>query len=313
MATNAKRRGRRRAERRPDPIENSAAGQDNLDRFMAEMQRIPLRTAAEQKDLARVTRDPKRSLEEREAARQSLVEANLRFAFSVAKQYQGRGVELGDLVAEANSGLLRAVDKYDPDVGVNFISYAVWWIRQALQAAVTKQGRSVVLPLNRAGDLTRIARAREALKERLNREPSIDEIARVTELSPGIVRDLIGVMRPERSLDEPLRDRQGQAEGETLANRLAAEQTDETDSIVEGLEVESRRAALLRALDSLPPRDRRVLMLYYGLEDGEPKTLQEIALRFGVTRERVRQLRERAIAALRRSGNADVLRREWAA
>jgi RNA polymerase primary sigma factor len=280
---------------------------------MAEMQRIPLRTAAEQKDLARVTRDPKRSLAERESARQALVEANLRFAFSVAKQYQGRGVELGDLVAEANSGLLRAVDKYDPDVGVNFISYAVWWIRQALQAAVTKQGRSVVLPLNRAGDLTRIARAREALKERLNREPSIDEIARVTELSPGIVRDLIGVMRPERSLDEPLRDRQGQAEGETLANRLAAEQTDETDSIVEGLEVESRRAALLRALDALPPRDRRVLMLYYGLEDGEPKTLQEIALRFGVTRERVRQLRERAIAALRRSGNADVLRREWAA
>jgi RNA polymerase primary sigma factor len=280
---------------------------------MAEMQRIPLRTAAEQKDLARITRDPKRSLAERECARQSLVEANLRFAFSVAKQYQGRGVELGDLVAEANSGLLRAVDKYDPDVGVNFISYAVWWIRQALQAAVTKQGRSVVLPLNRAGDLTRIARAREALKERLNREPSIDEIARVTELSAGIVRDLIGVMRPERSLDEPLRDRQGQAEGETLANRLAAEQTDETDSIVEGLEVESRRAALLRALDALPPRDRRVLMLYYGLEDGEPKTLQEIALRFGVTRERVRQLRERAIAALRRSGNADVLRREWAA
>ena len=139
----------------------------------------------------------------REDARSELIRANLRFAFSVAKQYQNRGVPLGDLVSEANAGLVRAADKYDPDVGVNFISYAVWWIRQALHSAVQRQGRTVQVPLNRAADLSRVSRAQEVLRQKLSREPYEEEIASVADLSLDVTRGLVALLQPVRSLDEP--------------------------------------------------------------------------------------------------------------
>src|SRR6266545_2663698 len=138
-----------------------------------------------------------------EELRSELIRANLRFAFSVAKQYQNRGVPLGDLVSEANAGLVRAADKYDPDVGVNFISYAVWWIRQALHSAVQRQGRTVQVPLNRAADLNRVSRAQEVLRQKLLREPYDEEIARVANLSLDVTRGLVALLQPTRSLDEP--------------------------------------------------------------------------------------------------------------
>ncbi|MDQ3698656.1 MAG: RNA polymerase sigma factor RpoD/SigA [Gemmatimonadota bacterium] len=299
----------RRAERRPDLIDRSA-GRDLLDLYIADAHEAPMRSAAEQKSLARVMRDPARSDDERAAARDALIAANLRFAFSIAKQYQHRGLELADLIAEANTGLVRAADKYDPDVGVNFISYAVWWVRQALHASITKQSRAVRLPLNRAADLTRVARAREALTGALGRDPTPDEIARVAELAPDIVKDLIRLMQPERSLDEPLDDRRH--DGRTFGTVLAVE-GDDAGTLPAGLEEESRRAALLRALTVLPPRDQRVIILYYGLDGEEARTLNEIATMFGVTRERVRQLRDRALSSLRRGDVAELLKREWAA
>ena len=136
-------------------------------------------------------------------ARSELIRANLRFAFSVAKQYQNRGVPLGDLVSEANAGLVRAADKYDPEVGVNFISYAVWWIRQALHSAVQRQGRTVQVPLNRAADLSRVSRAQEVLRQKLSREPYEEEIATVADLSLDVTRGLVALLQPVRSLDEP--------------------------------------------------------------------------------------------------------------
>ena len=134
---------------------------DLLDLYIAELRGEPVLTAQQQKDLARTMRRATNDAA-REDARSELIRANLRFAFSVAKQYQNRGVPLGDLVSEANAGLVRAADKYDPEVGVNFISYAVWWIRQALHSAVQRQGRTVQVPLNRAADLSRVSRAQEA-------------------------------------------------------------------------------------------------------------------------------------------------------
>src|SRR3954470_529382 len=277
---------------------------DLLDLYIEELRGEPVLTALQQKELARAMRRATTD-DDREAARSELIRANLRFAFSVAKQYQNRGVPLGDLVSEANAGLVRAADKYDPEVGVNFISYAVWWIRQALHSAVQRQGRTVQVPLNRAADLTRVSRAQEVLRQELSREADEEEIATVADLSLDVTRGLVALLQPVRSLDEPsVSGDQGRTLGETLV-------LDRGDDEVEwpgGFESDSRREAIARALEVLSPRDRRVLTLYFGLEGNRPMTLQEIARELGVTRERVRQLRDRALKRLRESDTAEVLR-----
>ena len=283
-----------------------SAGDDKdlLDLYIEELRHEPVMKADEQKELARAMRRA-RDEESREQMRSKLIRANLRFAFSVAKQYQNRGVPLGDLVSEANAGLVRAADKYDPDVGVNFISYAVWWIRQALHSAVHRQGRTVQVPLNRAADLNRVSRAQEVLRQKLSREPHDDEIATVANLSIDVTRGLVALLQPTRSLDEPTMMGEG---GRTLGETLVLDRGEDEDVLPGGVESESRRAAITRALDVLAPRDRRVLLLYFGLEGGRPMTLQEIAHELGVTRERVRQLRDRALKRLRESDTAEVLR-----
>jgi RNA polymerase primary sigma factor len=282
---------------------------DLLDLYIDELRGEPVLTATQQKDLARAMRRTTDS-EVREDARSELIRANLRFAFSVAKQYQNRGVPLGDLVSEANAGLVRAADKYDPEVGVNFISYAVWWIRQALHSAVQRQGRTVQVPLNRAADLTRVSRAQEILRQKFGREPYEEEIATVADLSLDVTRGLVALLQPTRSLDEPTGA--GDA-GRTLGETLVLERGEDEDVLPGGVESDSRREAIARALEVLTPRDRRVLTLYFGLEGSRPMTLQEIARELGVTRERVRQLRDRALKRLRESDTADVLRDGMAA
>jgi len=282
---------------------------DLLDLYIEELRGEPVLKANEQKELARQMRRAT-SDEERDAARSELIRANLRFAFSVAKQYQNRGVPLADLVSEANAGLVRAADKYDPDVGVNFISYAVWWIRQALHSAVQRQSRTVQVPLNRAADLSRVSRAQELLRQRLSREPYEEEIATVADLSLDVTRGLVALLQPTRSLDEPAISGEP---GRTLGETLVLDRGEDEDVLPGGIESDSRREAIGRALDVLPPRDRRVLILYFGLEGNRPMTLQEIARELGVTRERVRQLRDRALKRLRESDTAGVLRDGMAA
>jgi len=282
---------------------------DLLDLYIEELRGEPVLNAQQQKDLARKMIAAKND-DDREALRSELIRANLRFAFSVAKQYQNRGVPLGDLVSEANAGLVRAADKYDPDVGVNFISYAVWWIRQALHSAVQRQGRTVQVPLNRAADLTRVSRAQEVLRQKLSREPYEEEIATVADLSLDVTRGLVALLQPPRSLDEPVANMDG---GRTLGETLVLDRGEDEDVLPGGIESDSRREAIARALEVLAPRDRRVLTLYFGLEGNRPMTLQEIARELGVTRERVRQLRDRALKRLRESDTADVLRDGMAA
>jgi RNA polymerase primary sigma factor len=282
---------------------------DLLDLYIEELRGEPVLKANEQKELARQMRRAT-SDAERDAARSELIRANLRFAFSVAKQYQNRGVPLADLVSEANAGLVRAADKYDPDVGVNFISYAVWWIRQALHSAVQRQSRTVQVPLNRAADLSRVSRAQELLRQRLSREPYEEEIASVADLSLDVTRGLVALLQPTRSLDEPAISGEP---GRTLGETLVLDRGEDEDVLPGGIESDSRREAIGRALDVLPPRDRRVLILYFGLEGNRPMTLQEIARDLGVTRERVRQLRDRALKRLRESDTAGVLKDGMAA
>ncbi len=216
----------------------------------------------------------------------------MRFVVSVAKQFQHRGVPLMDLIGEGNVGLLTAARKFDPERGVKFISYAVWWIRQAIQAAIARQGRTVRVPLNRTADLNRLTRTTTALREHLGRTPTTEELVRATGLTPGSVRALGGVNSEALRLDHPSQDGTGPDRLERFG--MATEDTTDGPTLARtGLD------AIQAALNTLPPRDARVLRLYFGLDDGQPRTLEEIGTMLGVTRERIRQLRDRALEHLR--------------
>ena len=262
------------------------AERDILDQYLFEIAKTPLLTAPQEVAIARriAAGDPH--------AMHELIKANLRFVISVAKKYQNRGMALTDLIGEGNIGLLTAARKFDPDQGVKFISYAVWWIRQAILAALARQGRTVRVPLNRTADLSRIVRSSESLRKELERQPSPEEIAAATGLTLEVVQALATLNSSDVRLDAPL-----EGEGErSLSDRFIADEQSDPDSLVmDQLLTEE----IDRALGALQERDAKVLRLYFGLNDGREHTLEEIGGLLGVTRERVRQLRDRALKRLR--------------
>jgi RNA polymerase primary sigma factor len=225
------------------------------------------------------------------------------------KKYQGHGLELGELVAIGNEGLLKAVRKFDPDQGVKFISYAVWWVRQAVLKALAEQTRSVRIPLNQNSALARMGRAEGLLAQVLRRAPSDDELAGLLDEPVEVVRDARRIATVEVSLDAPA-DR-GDSGGGTLGDRFA----DDAESAEDATELGLMREHLARALaQALTPRERKILALYYGLEPGaEDMTLERIGAVMGVTRERIRQIRERAFAKLRESPDGPALAGYWSA
>jgi RNA polymerase primary sigma factor len=226
------------------------------------------------------------------AAQERLARHNVRFVVSVAKKFQNRGVPLVDLIGEGNLGLMTAARKFDPDRGVKFISYAVWWIRQAVQAAIARHGRPVRVPLNRTADLSRLGRTTTLLKDRLGRMPTTEELARATGLTVEAVRSLSALNSEAVRLDHPTRD----GEGNERIERFSTGDQESTDA---STLVNSQTRDIELALATLPPRDAKVLRLYFGLEGGREHTLEEIGSMLGVTRERVRQLRDRALKRLR--------------
>jgi RNA polymerase primary sigma factor len=211
---------------------------------------------------------------------------------SVAKKFQNRGVPLVDLIGEGNLGLMTAARKFDPDRGVKFISYAVWWIRQAVQAAIARHGRPVRVPLNRTADLSRLGRTTTLLKDRLGRMPTTEELARATGLTVEAVRSLGALNTEAVRLDHPTRD----GDSSERIERFTALDQEGTDS---SAIANSQTNDIEAALATLPPRDAKVLRLYFGLDDGNSRTLEEIGRMMGVTRERIRQLRDRALSRLR--------------
>jgi RNA polymerase primary sigma factor len=229
-----------------------------------------------------------------------LARANLRFVISVAKKYQNRGVSLTDLIQEGNVGLVTAARKFDPEQGVKFISYAVWWIRQAILASLANHGRAVRVPLNRASDLARIFREKERLKQEKGQEPTTVELAEATYLTPELVESLQTLNSAEIRLDAPI----GDSEDSQLVERFITEEAAEPE-----LEVEARllTETIADALSLLEVRDAKVLRLYFGLEGEREHTLEEIGNTLGVTRERIRQLRDRALRRLREGGKGDAL------
>jgi RNA polymerase primary sigma factor len=278
--------GRRR---RNGPARNLGvydSDRDILDQYLFEVSKTPLLTPPEEMAVARLVRagDPD--------AMQELVKRNLRFVISVAKKYQNRGMGLSDLIGEGNLGLLTAARKFDPDQGVKFISYAVWWIRQSILAALARHGRTVRVPLNRTADLSRITRTSETLRQELRREPTPEEIAANLGLSVDVVRSLAALNTADVRLDAPL-DPEG--ERSLLDRFIADEQGDPEEQAMERFLAEQ----IDLALRTLPARDAKVLRLYFGLDGGREHTLEEIGGMLGVTRERIRQLRDRALKRLR--------------
>jgi RNA polymerase primary sigma factor len=290
--TEVKRRRRRAV---PAGIAPSEPERDILDQYLYEVSTYPLLKGNEEQIIARKIRagDPD--------ALQELVKRNLRFVISVAKKYQNRGLPLIDLIGEGNVGLLTAARKFDPDQGVKFISYAVWWIRQAILSSLARQGRTVRVPLNRTADLSRVMRASALLRDKLGREPTPDEVAQLTGISQEIVSALLSLNSADIRLDAPL----GADGDRSLIERFSVEEMPNTEEAVLN---QFRSQELARALSTLPARDAKILRLYFGLEAGREHTLDEIGKMLGVTRERVRQLRDRALKRLREGDVGDALK-----
>jgi RNA polymerase primary sigma factor len=262
------------------------ADRDILDQYLYEVSQTPLLSAQQEIAIARRVRAGD------EEAMQELVKRNLRFVISVAKKYQNRGMALTDLIGEGNVGLLTAARKFDPDQGVKFISYAVWWIRQAILASLARHGRTVRVPLNRTADLSRIIRTAENLRQELRREPTPEEIAAATGLTLDVVQSLAALNTADVRLDAPL-DPEGER---SLIDRFIADEQGDAESQAMDKFLSEE---IDRALTTLPPRDAKVLRLYFGLDGGREHTLEEIGGMLGVTRERVRQLRDRALKRLK--------------
>ncbi len=293
--TGATRAPRRRSRRSLlSGFDASIEEQTALDQYLRDVSRHELITPDKEKELG--YKAQKGDLD----AIQELARANLRFVISVAKKYQNRGVSLTDLIQEGNVGLVTAARKFDPDQGVKFISYAVWWIRQAILASLANQGRSVRVPLNRASDLARIFREKERLKQELGRDPTSEELSKATELTPVLIESLQTLNAAEIRLDAPI----GDSEDSQLVERFIIEEAAEPEQ-----EVESRLLTEMVevALDTLEARDAKVLRLYFGLEGEREHTLEEIGNILGVTRERIRQLRDRALRRLREGSKGTAL------
>ena len=266
----------------------------SLDKYLQEIGEVPLLTPEEEIELAqRIKQSDQEALEK-------LTKANLRFVVSVAKQYQNQGLSLGDLINEGNLGLIKAAKRFDETRGFKFISYAVWWIRQSILQALAEQSRVVRLPLNRVGALNKIGKAYSALEQEFEREPSASEIAEQLEMTDFEVADTLKISGRHLSMDAPFSN----SEDKRLLDVIQNDHQPPPDS---DLMSESLKIEIERALATLTKREAEVVRLYFGLGQEHPLTLEEIGERFNLTRERVRQIKEKAIRRLRHASRSRTL------
>ncbi len=267
----------------------------SLDKYLQEIGKVDLLTPDEEIELAvRIKRSDHKALEK-------LVKANLRFVVSVAKQYQNQGLSLGDLINEGNLGLIKAAKRFDETRGFKFISYAVWWIRQSILQALAEQSRIVRLPLNRVGALNKIGKAYSNLEQEFEREPSAHELASELDMDISEVSDTLKISGRHISMDAPFT----QGEENRLLDIL---ENDEQPSPDYMLMSDSLRSEIERALATLSEREAEVVKLYFGLNKEHSLTLEEIGEKFNLTRERVRQIKEKAIRRLRHASRSKNLR-----
>lgn len=267
----------------------------SLDKYLQEIGKVDLLTPDEEIELAiRIKQNDHLALEK-------LVKANLRFVVSVAKQYQNQGLTLGDLINEGNLGLIKAARRFDETRGFKFISYAVWWIRQSILQALAEQSRIVRLPLNRVGALNKIGKAYSNLEQEYEREPSAHELAQELEMDINEISNTLKISGRAVSMDAPF----AQGEENRLLDIL---ENDEQPSPDQSLMTESLRREIERALSTLSEREAEVVKLYFGLNKEHSLTLEEIGEKFNLTRERVRQIKEKAIRRLRHASRSKNLR-----
>ncbi len=267
----------------------------SLDKYLQEIGKVDLITAEEEVELAqRIKAGDDRALEK-------LTKANLRFVVSVSKQYQNQGLTLPDLINEGNLGLIKAAKRFDETRGFKFISYAVWWIRQSILQALAEQSRVVRLPLNKIGSINKINKTYAFLEQTNQRPPSPDEIAKELDMSISDVKESLKNSGRHLSMDAPLRE----GEDSSLYDVLNFEQSPNPDK---DLMHESLQTEIERALDTLAPRDADVIRLYFGLNGNQPMTLEEIGETFGLTRERVRQIKEKGVRKLKHNTRSKILK-----
>lgn len=268
----------------------------SLEKYLQEIGKVDLLTPEEEVTLAQaIKQGDQESLEK-------LTKANLRFVVSVAKQYQNQGLSLSDLINEGNLGLIKAAQRFDETRGFKFISYAVWWIRQSILQALAEQSRIVRLPLNKVGSLNKINRAFSELEQEFEREPSPEELANLLEISTEEVETTLGVAARHVSMDAPFVD----GEDNSLLDVLENAGTPNTD---QGLEYsQSLRTEIERSLGTLTDRQCDVIKLYFGIGVEHPMSLEDIGDKFGLTRERVRQIKDKAINKLRSASRSKLLK-----
>ncbi len=267
----------------------------SLDKYLQEIGKVELITAEEEVELARKIKEGDQLSLER------LTKANLRFVVSVAKQYQNQGLSLPDLINEGNLGLIKAAQRFDETRGFKFISYAVWWIRQSILQALAEQSRIVRLPLNKIGSINKINKAYSALEQEFERPPTMKEIADKAEVSISEVRESLKNSGRHVSMDAPLID----GEDSNMYNVIGSENSPSPD---ENLMVDSLRNEIERALATLTDREGEVVRAYFGLNEEHPMTLEEIGEAFDLTRERVRQIKEKAIRRLKHTTRSKILK-----
>jgi len=269
----------------------------SLDKYLQEIGRVDLITADEEIELAR------RIKQGDSQALDRLTKANLRFVVSVSKQYQNQGLALPDLINEGNLGLIKAAQRFDETRGFKFISYAVWWIRQSILQALAEQARIVRLPLNKIGIINKVNKAFSELEQELGRTPTIDELADALEISDADVKQSMANSGRHVSMVAPLKD--GDEGSSSLYDIL---QNTENNNPERELILESLRGEIVRSLNTLKLREADVIRLYYGLDGTAPMTLAEIGQRFDLTRERVRQIKEKGIRKLKNASRSKILK-----
>lgn len=268
---------------------------DSVRLYLREIGKIPLLTAEEELALA------KRVVDGDKDAKDKMAEANMRLVVSIAKRYVGRGLDLLDLIQEGNTGLLRAVEKFDPDKGFKFSTYATWWIRQAITRAIADQARTIRIPVHMVETINKLLRTQRRLTQELNREPTNDEIAKAMDLDVDKVEHIMKIKQDISSLDASIRDDE---EESVLADFIEDEETARPE---DSANTQLLKEQVKDMLGALTEREQKILKLRFGLEDGKQHTLEEVGQEFSVTRERIRQIEAKALAKLRKHKDAKKL------
>ncbi len=267
------------------------ASDDSVRLYLREIGKIPLLTAEEELALAQkvVAGDKK--------AKDKMAEANMRLVVSIAKRYSGRGLDFLDLIQEGNTGLLRAVEKFDPDKGFKFSTYATWWIRQAITRAIADQARTIRIPVHMVETINKLLRTQRRMTQELNREPTIEELAKELDMEPEKVEYVIKIKQDIHSLDAGV-GRDGDDDSESVLGDFIEDE--DATSPEESAASQLLKEKVAEVLDSLTEREQKIIKMRFGLDDGKNHTLEEVGQEFAVTRERIRQIEAKALAKLRK-------------